>query len=367
FKRVFSDYYQTLDMLDSVLSKSRIQLINNNLDAILMETGKYERREKHQAIRYLHREVLRPKLGHNPIFTNIEILLRELEDFFEEYSQSKGHEANPDVRFQLDGKILTKLDDALSGTASLPIITETVRQLFYFTPSERADRERYTSTPNQDNGFAGDTEYLVTLLTDMRLRRSFSYENYKSLRRYSRKIREDFYDSKLRDALQAYVIPLDELLEKTLHEVDERLNRDGFQDILQGEYERICALRREKSSSMLVLCDYYLLQETLRNIFYNLRYSFRESRRSDLPEDAVRIFLNDSIRFIVQPDGQSQDGIMLELHVQGDAPKLEDLKSSEKTIADQLFKLQEFGAQWNLNTSTNAFSLKLTFLSRRWF
>ena len=134
FKAVFSNYHQSLEPSDSILSKSKVQLLNNNLDTILLETGKYERREKHQTIRYLHREVLRPKEGHNPVFTNIAILLRELEDFFEEHKEREGQEVNSDVRFQISvvARFLTKLDDALSGTASLPIITETVRQLFYF-------------------------------------------------------------------------------------------------------------------------------------------------------------------------------------------------------------------------------------------
>ncbi|MEL7004633.1 MAG: hypothetical protein AAFN93_18140, partial [Bacteroidota bacterium] len=368
FKTVFFNYHQTPEQSNSILSKSRIQLINNNLDAILLETGKHRRHEKHQTIRYLHREVLRPKEGHNPIFTNISILLRELEDFFEQYQEREGQEVNSDVRFQIgSGKILTKLDDALSGTASLPIVTETVRQLFYFTPSERVDRERYTSMANQNNSFTRDVEYLVTLLTDMRLRRSFSYSNYKSLRRYSNVIRNDFYGSKLRDALQSYIISLDALLEKTLHEVDERLNKEGFQDLLQREYEQICELRHERYKPILVLCDYYLLQETLRNIFYNLRYSFPEVYRNNIPENAVKIFLRDDVRFIVQPDNQSQDGVVLGLHVQGDSPRLEDFRSSEKTIADQLFKLQEFGAQWNFNRTANSFTLELTFVSRSWF
>ena len=211
------------------------------------------------------------------------------------------------------------------------------------------------------------SEYLVTLLTDMRLRRTFSYNNYKSLRRYASTIRNDFYSSKLREALQSYVVSLDALLKKTLHEIDERLNKEGFQDLLQREYEQVCELSRERNKSILVLCDYYLLQETLRNIFYNLRYSFPENHRDDLPEDAVKIFLRDDVRFIVQPDNQSQDGIVLELHVQGESPRLEDFRSSEKTIADQLFKLQEFGAQWNLYRTANSFTLELTFVSRSWF
>ncbi|NET37682.1 MAG: hypothetical protein F6K19_37635 [Cyanothece sp. SIO1E1] len=362
FKRVFSDYAQMLDNQGSELSKSRIQLINNNLDTILMETGKHEQLEKHQTIRYLHREVLRPKEGHNPVFTNLAILLRELGDFFE------GCEDNGESRFQIGEKILTKLDDALNGTAQLSVITEAVRQLFYFTPSERTDRERYTSSASQNSSFARDVEDLVNLLTDMRLRRSFSYENYRSLQRLSRIIRDDFYDSKLRYGLQGYVISLDELLEKTLIEINERLNREGFQDVLQAEYERFRESRSNRRQPLLVLCDYYLLQETLRNIFYNLRYSFPGERRSSLSQEAVRISFSEN-RFTVKPDNQSQDGIVLELFVEGNPPSPEDLQSSEKTIADQLFKLQEFGAQWELipNDSFDAYMLKLTFISRSGF
>ena len=57
FKRAFSDYSQALGDRESSSFKSKIQLINNNLDTVLIETGKYEQREKHQTIRYLHREV----------------------------------------------------------------------------------------------------------------------------------------------------------------------------------------------------------------------------------------------------------------------------------------------------------------------
>ena len=290
---------------------------------------------------------LRPKEGHNPVFTNLSILIRGLEDYFEENPNT-----NDERRLKLNEKILEKLDDALSGTASLSIIAEAVRQLFYFTPSERTDRERYTNIASRDNSFAGDTDDLVNILTNMRLKRNFSYENYRNLQVLSRKIRDDFYDSKLRDALREYVVSLDDLLEKTLLEANKRLNKERFEDILYPAYNKICDYKSSRSEPLLVLCDYYLLQETLRNIFYNLRYSFPEERRSDLPRDILSISLHET-PFTVKPDNQRQDGIVFELFVRGNAPSVEDLLASEKTIADQLFKLQEFGAQWELLSREN--------------
>lgn len=363
FKRALTDYYQTIEGQDLEQAKSTIQLINYNLDTVLTETGKHEQREKHQTIRYLQREVLRPKEGHNPVFTNSSILLNELEDYFESYDSP-----NSERRFSADDKILSKIDDALNGTASLSIITEAVRQLFYFTPSERINRERYTSLASQDNSFAGDVEDVIELLTDMRSRRSFTYENHRNLKMLLRKIRDDFYDSKLREALQNYVVPLDELVEKTLLEVNERLNKEGFQNLLRIEYERLRGSMISQHESWRVLCDYYLLQETLRNLFYNIRYSFPPDLRSYLPDDAVRISFSET-RFNIMPDNQNQDGILFELFVRGNPPSLEDLNLPEKTIANQLFKLQEFGVQWSLHQSNSfdAFTLKLIFLSRSRF
>lgn len=371
FKQLVSDFSQSdgdeeVDENEeaSFFSQSKVQLIQNNLDKILTETGKHEQREKHQTIRYLHREILRPRERHNPIFTNLSKLLGALEEFFDNNFPEDSTD-NKYPRFSMPSTILDHLDDALTGTASLSIITESVRQLFYFTPSERDDRERYTNTASQEDSFAGDVDELVVSLNDMRLRKSFSHADYRKIQRLLGKIRDDFYDSKLHGVLREYVVPLDELLAKTLLETNSRLNKEGFQNVLLSEYERWQGVNLGR---FLVLCDYYLLQETLRNIFYNLRHSFPTEIRDSLPEDVINISLLET-DFTIKPDNQRQRGIFFKLTVQGNAPTEQDLIEPEKTIADQLFKLQEFGTEWQLipNDSLNSFQIQLTFVSRNGF
>ena len=351
---------------NSNTKKANAQNVLNNFDTILTEIGENHRVEKHQIIRYLQREVLRPRETHNPIFTSLNSLKMELERFFLNNPISDRMR-----RFYDNDKILLKVDETLNSTASLPYIVEAAQQLFYFTPSVLSQRERYTNPPNQPNSFAGDVNQLINvLLNKIRETMCFSYGDYENLRIIDSKIRHDFYHSSLRQALELYIVPLDEIIERLLEDVNQRLNSEkGFNDLLVNVYQDwkesdLCTL--QNIDSYLVLCERYLLQETLRNIFFNLHYSFpsdNETRQS-LPNDSVKISLERQT-FEVMPDKQNQEGIIFTMIVKGGlSPKNEDLEKPENTIADQLYKLKEFGAQYDLQKQSGFYTFTIAFISR---
>ena len=367
FRSSFQSQINNQSIENNNTKKAKAQNVLNNFDTILTEIGEHNHLEKHQTIRYLQREVLRPRETHNPIFTSLNSLKMELERFF--------LNNNPIIdrmrRYYDNDKILLKVDETLNGTGSLPNVVEATQQLFYFTPSILSQRERYTNPPNQQNSFAGDVNQLINvLLNKIRETKCFSHEDYENLRKIDAKIRHDFYHSSLRQALELYIVPLDKIIERLLEDANQRLNSEKeFNDLLVNVYQDwkerdLCT--QQSIDSYLILCEKYLLQETLRNLFFNLHYSFpgNNETRQSLPNDSVKISLEPAT-FEVMPDKQNQEGIIFTMIVKGGlSPKKEDLEKPENTIADQLYKLKEFGAQYDLQKQSGFYTFTITFISR---
>jgi predicted nucleotide-binding protein len=163
FKKTFKQKFGALAKSEKAL-KARASLIMNNLDLILTETGSHDNLEKHQIVRYLHREVLRPKEGHNPIFTTLSSLIAMMNERAEAGDPSQEHDFEVE-----ESQFLMRVDEALSGTSSLHMIALEVRQLFFFTPTVQDQQERYTSPVGQP-GFANDIDELVRRLGEIRQR-----------------------------------------------------------------------------------------------------------------------------------------------------------------------------------------------------
>lgn len=364
FQTLFRD---NINEQESDEIKSKSQNILNNFDTILTEIGKHHRVEKHQTIRYLQREVLRPRQRHNPIFTSLNTLKNELEEFFKD---DRNRSDSVDRPFDISQSVvLDKVDEALNSSSSLYTIVEASQQLFYFTPSVGIDRTRYINSTNQNNSFARDCQQLINLLQDnIRDSKTVSYKNYVCLQEYYATISDDFYNSSLRETLISYIVSLNEIVEKCLSDANIRLNQEkGFENLLKNVYLDWKNSQNHHLDSYWVLSEKYLLQETLRNIFFNLHYAFANSlNKKSLPPNSVAINLKlDS--FQVKPDNQTQESIFFELIVRGgDPPNTDDLDNSKHTIADQLFKLGEFGAQYEIEKDKrlNSYIFRIKFISR---
>lgn len=333
FKRSFKE---------SNLSKAQKRLILNNLDLMLTETGKHDNLEKHQLVRYLHREVLRPREGHNPIFTTMRELINSMNAFL------SSSFTNPPQRFEIDSSLLGKVDEALSGTSSLHMIAKTVRQLFFFTPTVQDQQARYTSVVGQQ-GFATDADELIRRLHEIRQRRAFSLEDRDKLDALDTKLRADFLDkdSHLRMTLRSYVVNLEEVVERALNDSNAQLNKERFQDILLSSYN---SLRQEREAGRCrwpVLSDYHLIRETLRNVLSNLRHAFPDEVRSNLPAEVVSIKFTQDYH-APYPEERKKSSVALKMIVAGRAPNREDFIWSENTISDQLLRIQELGGDWDL-------------------
>lgn len=341
FKKIFKQKFGALAKSEKSL-KARASLIMNNLDLILTETGSHDNLEKHQIVRYLHREVLRPKEGHNPIFTTLSSLISMMNE------RAEGRETSHD--FEVDEvQFLTRVDEALSGTSSLHMIALEVRQLFFFTPTVQDQQERYTSPVGQ-LGFSNDVDELVRRLGDIRQRRSsFSRADLDRVRELYTELRTDFFDpaSHLRKVLGNYVVCLDEVVENVLHEVNLQLNKEGFSDLLLPVYNNLRARRSAGRCVWPVLQVRQRLRETFRNLFTNLRHAFTQEERGSLPADAVELDFEQT-RYTPYPERQEKSGVALKLHVKGRAAEREVYERLENTVGDQLLFIRELGGDWNL-------------------
>lgn len=347
--------------------KSVPLLIINNFDLLLTETGKHDHLEKHQYIRYLHREVLRPREGHSPIFTSMQTLIKILEDFLEDF------EKNNDLKEEITENILTKVDAALNGTSSLDMISKAIRQMFFFTPTTFEQQSRFTNIVGQD-GFANDADELKRKLSEIRNDKKCSIEDKKILTEITGRMRDDFLegDSKLRSILRDYVVGLDEILEQMTQESNEYLNKQGFNDLLNGCIEQIkqSKVTADQSGKYVypVLCDKRLLRETIRNLYHNIEHSFRDVGvvdRQHLSRELVSVELGKT-EYIPKPEKHKKLGVFFRLKVgAGHAPDFEDFHAAENTITDQLLKIQDYGGEWNLDSNeAGGFTFELKLLSR---
>ena len=339
--------------------KAQISLARNTLDLMLTECGEHDHQEKHQVIRYLHRQVLRPKEGHNPIFTSMTELLTNLDILLKEQKPLLDHS-----RVLVTDRILGYLDDALNATAALPIVSQKTNQLFFFTPGF-AGQDRFTRAPSEP-GFAATAHRLVERLTDIRTRRTVSSRDRDRLREMDAEIRNDFLrsDSPLRMALSSSIVPFKQVLCRALVDAEQRLSTLGYTGALKRQLGEV---ESWEPADLLVLTDRIQLQETLRNLFLNLRYSFK-AHRPVLPKNAV-VFSYELDRYPIPPEGLGQDCMIFEMNVKGKPPLREDLERRENTIADQLAKLKDFGSFWEKTNwaDDQGFTFRLGFISRAGF
>lgn len=360
FKACFKDRVENPEKHEPG-SKARARLIINNLELLLTETGKHDELEKHQLIRYLHREVLRPKEGHNPIFTTLRHLLQAMADVL-----STQPATNDQTTFELDKELFTRLDEALSATSSLHMICQATRQLFYFTPTLPEHQERYTALVGQD-GFASDCDELIRALHDVRQRRRFSETDRERLQRIVTKLRSDFFDpsSHLRLTLQSYIMRLDEILEQALVHANEELNKEGFQNLFEPRLDELRLDSKTGKCDWPVLCDRHLLRESLRNLMFNLRHSFPEHTRLGLGSDHVQIEVRKE-RFVPRPEMHEKTGLAFWLRAKGKPPDESSYLTAENTIADQLLRIQALGGDWEFLTEEDGsgFSFGLKLLTR---
>ena len=382
FKEAFLNHKDRSALASERSYRMRADLITVNLDAVLRETGKLEMIERHQIVRYLHDEVLRPKDRHNPVFTNLSAFITASDSFL---SRHKLKEHPKSFGFSMPNHLISKLDDALNGTATLPVIAAAARQLFFFTASVAEQQEkRYTSPKNFESSFAHDIDMMIRKMHDIRQRKLISTEDLEQIKKLSSMLMNDFYGSYLKEALQLYVVDLDTVVRKSLEEANKRLKRMGFRNVYKPEINRLTSDRKNEylvvrefegdirvpksKADLLVLCEYHLLHEFLRNLFSNLSHSFpRKKKRALIPQDAVKIHyeLGD---VMLRPDNRIVPAVKLVYSVSGgDPPKKEELSDPEQTIGDQLSKLHEFGGVWRLRPEGKGFTFELTLISRKGF
>lgn len=359
FKKTFKSKFGALPKQERAL-KARAYLIVNNLDLLLTEIGSHDNLEKHQIVRYLHREVLRPKEGHNPIFTTVSSLLALA------IERAEAGDTGPlgDVAVD-EAVLLARVDEALSGTSSLDMIAHLVRQLFFFTPTVQDQQERYTNQRGQP-GFSSDVDELVRKLSDIRQRRSILPGDLKRVKELYRALKTDFLDSgsHLREVLGKYIVCLDEVVETVLHEVNAQLNKEGFANLLLPAYNELRGRREAGECRWPVLAMRQRLRETFRNIFTNLRHSFTQEERARLPADVIQLEF-EATRYVPHPERQAKSGVALKLRVKGSPPERRDFERLDNTVGDQLLFIKELGGDWDLVVEDQSqFTIVIKLLTR---
>jgi hypothetical protein len=262
--------------------------------------------------------------------------------------------------------LLTKVDEALSGTSSLHTIASNVRQLFFFTPTVQTQQERYTNSISQP-GFARDIDRIIRKLNDLRFRRTFSKTDLDKVKELDTKLRSDFFDqdSHLRVVLNSYIMNLEDLVKTVLLEMNPQLKIERFKDVLMPAYGEIEASSKPENSKWPVLGEHHLIRELLKNLFSNLRHSFPDTTRQMLPNDAVRLEFR-ATRFAPRPEKGEKSAVCLLYQVKGKPAKMEDYTDPEHTITDQLLRLQELGGEWEFVPDENgdSFVFSMSLLTR---
>lgn len=340
--------------------KPFISMINGNLDLLLVDIGYHDRLDKHQVIQYLHREVLRPKKGHNQVITGLTQLLQSVRFFLE----SKKAEVKT-MSYLMEDDTMQKVDHALSACATLPMITRYARQLFYFTPGSHDDQVRYTNPVGRE-GFATDVEDLITRLTNIGQRRKISRLDLSKIEKLERHFREDLTTSFLCKVLSDYVVDLGEIVYRSIEDANYHLSKKGLKKLL-NTHIAIIKKRREKGKWIWpILCSNYLLLETLRNIFYNLRYTYQkkiDQKSINARSIEIDIYKN---KIDIPPETAPLDVVVFKMIARGGiTPTENDYTNLSNTIGDQFSKLREFGVIRNLNLNGNGryFKLTLSFIS----
>ncbi len=210
--------------------KVAINTIKENLDLILTELGEHDLQEHHEVIRFLHRNIIRQKMGHNAIFTNLNQLIFALD------SKKRGLSRQPKKNISLEdqpdqrpSRAIHKLNEALRASTMLQSIAQAVKRLYIFTPvSHSENRFINGSTPS---AFEYDIKTLESLLIDIRRNKYFTISQYDTIKKIKSRLRDDFYSSKsiLRQSLKEYIIPTLDVLRDALVEADQRLKKRWFQ------------------------------------------------------------------------------------------------------------------------------------------
>ena len=330
--------------------------VRSNFEALLTEAGKFDRRDNHQIVRFLHREVLKPAGRHSPIVTNMTRLLEKTERLLEE--REPPHRT---ISVAADPELMSFIDSALSALAPLPSISSALRALFFFTPRSQQPFARYIS-PMQFPGLAADAQMLTLRLSAMRSSRGVSQEDHALIGELNGRIYDDLVDKELMDVLRSYIVDLRSMLNAAIPEARARLEKEGLRGLIDDLSGPVAS--GDEDGSVLVLCDRLVLQETIRNLLFNLRYSFSDlpsEERSHVPVKITLVPRDDTI------DGETgvAKGHLLSMRVSAVNQQIRrNIERPSTTIAAQLARLREFGVRWCLNEGPDHHEFSLWFIDR---
>jgi len=344
------------------------------------DKGAAKRKEKHRLIRFLHSHLLTPPQWHsriNSTLTGVAIALER------QLKPARGHvrgrtEASAELNLKRKkGQLLMELlDDAIDTTGLLQEVAASASELFFVTTTARSDLGRYTAS-FEEPGFAHDIIRMRDLLQRIRADAQVSQLELQEIVGLRRVILEDLWDkfSPLRKEIARYVVPLPVAIQNAVQWANEMLEKIGFSDVWKFNSGSLDDDRAEGDGASAtddrqwnVLVDPQLLQEVLRNIFYNAGYNFRAHR---LPAgsswgDLVTLRVETERRPV--PNLGSLDYVVIRAKSLQDTPSTAALQKAieNSTFAQHRLQIEEFGGSLSLRPAENetGAAVELALLSR---
>lgn len=345
------------------LNRFKKQSIKLNLSHLLTELGQHERKNYHQSLRFLQKQIIKPAKHHNYINTTLSSIghwLTELVTQHEENSKGKDVGKNEAIKFQIlgeDEKILEKyVEDAFTIAGLLEEIAIVAQHLFSFTPALKSASDRFTNGPRT---FMMDIKQLGDILVGMRNNHEVTEADIAKATKIMDRISKDLWGetSKLQEALTYYVVSLHKKLKEAVSKANEDLIRYGISDIWK---EKIPNHEEE----LFVLCDPFLLTEVIRNLLNNVRHTIKETEDYDEAQFSKSISMD--IREEAKAAPEPETGVLKAVTLEIRMPNKNGISkiSPGATTKHHQAELQEFDGEIKFEHVEGELCVQLILLHR---
>lgn len=338
------------------------RLCRDNLDALLTDLGQHRLVRYDQIIRFLHSHLLQ-KPHHSPIIST----LRALELALDGELKSNPHRDSAIGRAKIrEPGTKRVLEEASSTIGLLEQIAQAAIDMFGFTPAERDQVSRFADAHDQDS-FLQDVQHLGRSIRAIRNENTISAAAFTAIGARIQRIDQDLFtvSSPLRQSLERYRVSLvDAVVEamayarnrfsSTLRDKPEgkRLSK-RYHQIFDSQFEKWKRLKETtESEHPFVLVDPFLLRETLRNIFTNVRHTVGGLRLK--PEEYPQLLKVTWEPFERSIDNDPTEMIRVTVYCRGKKPRQqEQLGLGTGTLREQALTLQKYAASMQLAPVTD--------------
>ncbi len=350
------DEYSTNGERMSDETYQKISKIRTNFDSLFKETGAHRRKEKHEIIRFLHRMVISDRVRHNRIHVELNNTITHLEKNF---SNIESHRLTNEIlnqRISIQNSEIQKLDQAVDAMILMQEIANAVRDFYRFTPNDPDKDQRYISGSFNDS-FSADVDRLYGLLMYARETKAISFIELSEIKQLKSKLLAESINvgSRLRTCLNRYVVPLEQLIIQELKDAEARLTGKGYLNVWKDAIEKIeNEIELDDIGNIqpkwIVLIDPGILKMVLRNLFYNVRHSFKpefkEGRNVENPQKIAWIEI-ESYEIEEEELHPSEPTDMIQIRVYSVGKQIDEniIIDSGTTFSDQQYQVSEYGGE----------------------